>query len=530
MVRTKGRKALSSSKESQLIWPVWLAGGGIVLILFLLAGMLLVVTTNGLAAFWPNQLVEFQLKDGTKALGQLKKIEKKKRNVQLKVGNRDLYGFDFKWFEEDSIVSRSFPKGVAILERMEQGPFFGTIVSVAGKDSSQLNQARIQLELENIQERVIELNKRETKLSRISNEMERLKLKRIGLGKNKGQQALQIEAKELDRKREFDRQLVEAEAFRADVHREKIVLKDANNREASYDLAEMVRIIYPNEMNLFAKTGYFLTHIWELFTENPREANMEGGLFPAIFGTSFMVLLMSLFAVPFGVVTAVYLNYYSNEGFIVKLVRITINNLAGVPSIVFGIFGLGFFVYGLGSSLDQLFFTERLPSPTFGTGGMLWASLTMALLTVPVVIVSTEEGLSSVPRNIQEGSLALGATKWQSLIRVILPMSFPSILTGFILAIARAAGEVAPLMLVGVVKSAHDLPLSSFSPFVHLERKFMHLGFHIYDIGFQSPNVEAAMPMVFATTLLLLSLVLGLSLLAMVLRQKMRKRLSGNTF
>jgi phosphate transport system permease protein len=171
-----------------------------------------------------------------------------------------------------------------------------------------------------------------------------------------------------------------------------------------------------------------------------------------------------------------------------------------------------------------------LPTPTYGTGGILWASLTLALLTVPVVIVATEEALAAIPRGLREASLSLGATKFQTLLRVLLPMATPGIITGFVLAMARAAGEVAPLMITGVVKLAPSLPIDGQFPYIHLERKFMHLGFHIYDVGFQSPNVEAAKPMVFITTLLLLSIVVLLCLTAIILRNNMQKRYATKTF
>jgi len=237
-----------------------------------------------------------------------------------------------------------------------------------------------------------------------------------------------------------------------------------------------------------------------------------------------MVLLMSVLVTPLGIVSAVYLREYAKQGVVVRSIRIAVNNLAGVPSIVYGVFGLGFFVYGLGGNIDQLFYQEALPAPTFGTPGLLWASLTLALLTVPVVIVSTEEGLARIPRSIREGSLALGATKAETLWRTVLPMASPAIMTGLILAVARAAGEVAPLMLVGVVKLAPSLPLDGNFPFLHLERKFMHLGFHIYDVGFQSPNVEAARPLVYATALLLVLVVIALNLTAMMVRNRLRER------
>lgn len=300
---------------------------------------------------------------------------------------------------------------------------------------------------------------------------------------------------------------------------------DASGTEKAIAGSEIVRFYHPNRMSIFSKSAFYLRKVVELLTTWPREANTEGGLFPAIVGTVMMIVLMSIFSFPLGVVAGVYLREYAKEGPVVRLVRIAVNNLAGIPSIVYGIFGLGFFVYGVGGALDQLFFSSRLPAtPTFGTGGILWASLTLALLTVPVVIVSTEEAFAAIPQTIREGSLSLGATKFQTLTRVLLPMASPGIMTGFILSMARAAGEVAPLMITGVVKLAPALPIDGQFPFLHLDRKFMHLGFHIYDVGFQSPNAEAARPMVFVTTLLLVLIVLLLSATAIWLRNSMRKR------
>ena len=224
-----------------------------------------------------------------------------------------------------------------------------------------------------------------------------------------------------------------------------------------------------------------------------------------------------------GQMARVNLREYARQGPFVSAVRIAVNNLAGVPSIVFGVFGVGFFIYTVGGTIDRVFFPEALPSPTFGTGGILWASLTLALLTVLVVIVATEEGLAAIPGGMREASLALGATKFETTWRVFLPTVTPSILTGLILAMPRAAGEVAPLMITGVVKLAPALPIDGFWPFIHLERKFMHRGFHIYDVGFQSPNVDAARPMVFTTAMLLLSLVMALNLTATALRNRLRR-------
>jgi phosphate transport system permease protein len=295
-------------------------------------------------------------------------------------------------------------------------------------------------------------------------------------------------------------------------------------------MGQIVHYYFPNQLTLWQRVGLLLRNVWVFLSEEPREANTEGGVFPAIFGTFVMTLLMSIAVTPFGVIAAVYLREYARQGLLVRSVRIAVNNLAGVPSIVFGVFGLGFFVYLVGGTIDDLFFSVALPTPTFGTGGIIWASLTLALMTVPVVIVATEEAIAAVPRGMREGSLACGASKWQTMQRIVIPAAAPGILTGLILAMARGAGEVAPLMLVGVVKLAPSLPLDSIFPFVHLERKFMHLGFHIYDLGFQSPDSEAAKPMVFATTLLLIMLVVVLNIGAIFIRDRLRRKYATGAF
>ncbi|MDR4495938.1 MAG: phosphate ABC transporter permease PstA [Nitrospirales bacterium] len=312
------------------------------------------------------------------------------------------------------------------------------------------------------------------------------------------------------------------------LNRYRVTLVDVNGREKSLPVATLIQAWVPNSMGIPEKIIMYVKNFWTVLSAEPREANTEGGIFPAIFGTVMMVLIMSVAVVPFGVLAAVYLKEYARQGVLTQMIRIAVNNLAGVPSIVFGVFGLGFFVYAVGGTIDQLFFSEALPNPTYGTGGILWASLTLALMTVPVVIVATEEGLSAVPREYREGSLGLGATKLESLIRVVLPCAMPGILTGLILAVSRATGEVAPLMLTGVVKLAPSLPVDSFFPFVHLDRKFMHLGFHIYDVGFQSPNVEAAKPMVYVTTFILVLVVILLNMAAIALRTRMRRRYAGS--
>jgi phosphate transport system permease protein len=284
-------------------------------------------------------------------------------------------------------------------------------------------------------------------------------------------------------------------------------------------LTEVVDVVWANDLSAVRRVAIAVKKGFSFLFGNPRAANTEGGIFPILFGTVLLVLLMSLAVMPLGVVAAVYLNEYATPGPMLRLVRRAIHNLAGVPSIVFGMFGLAFFVYGLGGAVDRTLFASELPSPTFGTGGIFWASLTLAVLTIPVVVVATMEGLQAVPRGWRDGSLALGATRWQTLRSIILPAAVPGMLTGLILAVGRAAGEVAPLMLTGAVKLAHGLPVDDQAPFFHLQRKFMHLGFHIYDVSMQSPDVEAAKPMAFASTLVLLGLVLAINLTAILVRR-----------
>ena len=312
--------------------------------------------------------------------------------------------------------------------------------------------------------------------------------------------------------------------------RYRLQLTTSDQREKTITLGEIVRAYPANRLNVFQKIKVYLSRWWEFLTDDPREANMEGGVFPAIFGTVIMTLIMSIAVVPFGVLAALYLREYAKAGPMISAVRIAINNLAGVPSIVFGVFGLGFFCYLVGANIDQLFFEAKLPNPTFGTGGIMWASFTLALLTLPVVIVATEEALAAVPGSMREGSYACGAGKWQTLRRIVLPRAMPGIMTGMILAMARGAGEVAPLMLVGAVKMAPELPIDSVFPYLHPQRSFMHLGFHIFDLGFQSQNSEAAKPMVFTTTLLLIAIVAGLNFVAIVVRTRLRRNFVANAF
>jgi len=532
-------------KEMNSYWRVgepmvWLTGAALSLTLLSAIVLVVVIMINGLGVFWPSPVQQLELMDGSRIFGQQVKTEetadKSGLRRQYKIANRDLYGLDFRWIDEDRIVKESTPDDILILERIEHGDFYGRLKNI---DTGRIQQ--VAATTENLQEELLRvrnelegLSELEEKLSDASYRMEQMRLELLKLDyrnvaeNDPRRQKLLAEQQALNE--DFGR-LIKLQTNRVvDVRKAKAVFADGAGREKEIVLADIFQVYQPNQMTILDKSIFYFHKLVELFVGEPRESNTEGGLFPAIFGTVMLIFVMSLFSFPLGVVAAVYLREYAREGILVRIVRIAVNNLAGIPSIVYGIFGLGFFIYGIGHSIDMLFFPERSPTPTFGTGGLLWASLTLALLTVPVVIVSTEEALGAIPREMREGSYALGATKFQTLYRVLLPMASPGIMTGLILAMARAAGEVAPLMITGVVKLAPALPIDGNFPFLHLDRKFMHLGFHIYDIGFQSPNVEAAKPMVFVTTLLLVLIVLIMSSVAIRLRNKMKKRYTFGTF
>jgi phosphate transport system permease protein len=516
---------------------IWLTGGALALSLLLVAGLIGLILYNGLGFFWPRNVLRLTLTDGKVMTGQLAEREPVpgkpgQYRIKLKVANRDLYGADFQWVDESRIATRELPPEAVVIERTEWGALIGTIKEVrrGGQvvaSGPEAGWAEIEKALPNARRVRTEIRRVEKgDIGRINHAQEqlRLKLRRLELRETtSGPEviALQQELETLQEQyRAQEARLAELRTRETDT----VVVAADDGKEKALPVALIVDLYLPNAMTTGAKVAHYAAKAWEFVADDPREANTEGGVFPAIFGTVMMVMIMSVLVTPLGVLAAFYLREYAKQGPFVSAVRIAVNNLAGVPSIVFGVFGVGFFIYIVGGSIDRLFYPEALPTPTFGTGGILWASLTLALLTVPVVIVATEEGLAAIPGGLREASLALSATKLETTLRVVLPAVMPSILTGLILAMARAAGEVAPLMITGVVKLAPALPVDGFWPFVHFDRKFMHLGFHIYDVGFQSPNVDAARPMVFATTLLLLGIVILLNLFAIGMRNRLRRK------
>ncbi len=531
---------------------VWASGAGLAIALMMVVGLLVLIVVNGMGFFWVGDIVELTLKDSKRVMGQLAGREiiptsitsespEGRARIRVKIGNRDLYGLDFKWVDEAKIASKAFPPDAVLLERREWGDMYARLKAIYKGETPYSEGGELGWKtLLPLVEQANALHRQIYRIERVEIgemnaeiERARLKIHALELRTPPGQVPHgptldRLKAAIVAAEARYREKTGELEKLYARFNEFSVVMSDANGREKTLPVGQIVRALRPNELGTLSKLWLYAGNVWRVLTDEPREANTEGGIFPAIFGTVMMVIIMSIAVVPFGVLAALYLREYAKQGTFVRLVRIAVNNLAGIPSIVYGVFGLGFFVYAVGGTIDALFFPEALPTPTFGTGGILWASVTLALLTVPVVIVATEEGLAAVPRDFREGSIALGATKLETMARVILPCALPGILTGLILAIARAAGEVAPLMLTGVVKLAPSLPVDSAWPFFHFDRKFMHLGFHIYDVGFQSPNVEAAKPMVYVTTLVLILVVVSLNLTAITLRNYLRKKYAGS--
>ncbi|MCX7866481.1 MAG: phosphate ABC transporter permease PstA [Limisphaera sp.] len=542
---------------------VWFTAVGLTVGLVMILGLLGLVLVQGLKAFWPRRVVEITLKAdtspqfrGSRVLAGERVLERRKRHPavevagpsedrewQLFLGNKDVYGQAFRFVDVADVERVRMPSGLLRLERTEYGPLLAYPVALESPGAEPLPAehpaflATLQQRIEEAHQRRGEIRRLEKKeIGELNRQLEKLHWRLRALerrqagGGDVSAELAGIRQRQRELEAAYETLAARARELRAAQERDRLVCRLPTGEEHRVPVGRLLSFYAPNDLGWFGRLQVFATRLREFLTQEPREANTEGGIFPAIFGTFVMTVLMSLAVTPLGVVAALYLREYARQGWLTRAVRIAVNNLAGVPSIVFGVFGLGFFVYVLGGQVDRLFFAERLPTPTFGTGGLLWASLTLALMTVPVVIVATEEALAAVPRSTREGSLACGASQWQTIQRVVLPAAAPGILTGLILAMARGAGEVAPLMLVGVVKLAPELPINTTFPYVHLDQKFMHLGFHIYDLGFQSPDSDAAQPMVFATTLFLLALVVVLNLTAIGLRNHLRRKYASGAF
>ena len=533
---------------------VWMNAAAVAASIIMVVGILGLIGVRGLGHFWPSSVQQIEYRQADNSLVTYAGIPQEQETIAgslvtdsrfsgvdseqvigrelFKLGNRDVTGVDFKWFWSDLIESRSYPEDIYVLERFEWGGFIGYVHALNMGDQTITDVEAIHTmlpqlleESESLRAQVKSIEVHDIGSVNYSMEKIRLQRKRYEIDEIDDPSLYEkLEQEKLDLDKQYVEHFEALGLLRQQLSKNSLVMKTASGDETTIPLSMIVQMYRPNRMNALEKFSLYLHNFKEFIFGAPREANTEGGVFPAIFGTVTMVIIMSIFVTPFGVIAAVYLREYAKQGKLTGTIRIAVNNLAGVPSIVYGVFGLGFFVYFLGGNIDALFYPESSPAPVFGTPGLLWASITLALLTVPVVIVATEEGLARIPKSVREGSLALGATKFETLYKVVIPMASPAMMTGLILAVARAAGEVAPLMLVGVVKLAPTLPIDGNFPFIHLERQFMHLGFHIYDVGFQSPNIDAARPLVYATAFLLVAVIASLNLTAIYIRNRLRER------
>jgi phosphate transport system permease protein len=558
------------------IW-VWVTGVGLAIGLFMILFLLAVITWNGLNYFWPKPIAQIQLAEdgrsdfrgehefyGIVTTRRTLRVENLSpdnadlvdlaatvdrnfmREMMVFTGNRDVFATqNFTFVNMGDIKSITHPENLIVLERTEWGNALATPIALRMDDGTEIRAdnpeftAILRREIDVVRARRAEIFKLErSTMGKINTQINRegLEIRYLNSIENRtaaqDAELAQREQRVLALRTELEPLEKRSEELRRRQNEKALVFELVGGVERTQQLGSIVNFYFPNQMSLLQRTGWFLFKIWEFLSDYPREANTEGGIFPALFGTFVMTLLMSFAVTPFGVLAAVYLREYAKQGPLVSAVRISINNLAGVPSIVFGVFGLGFFIHEVGAVIDTLFYPRMVAinTPVFGTGGILWASLTLALMTVPVVVVATEEALAAVSRGVREGSLACGASKWQTIQRLVLPASSPGIITGLILAMARGAGEVAPLLLVGVMALAPSLPIDDLFPFVHLDRKFMHLGFHIYIVALQSPDTEATKPLVFASTLVLILLVIVLNLGAILIRNHLRRKLQSAAF
>lgn len=557
-VKPRARRRYSADLSALGEPALWGFGGALALGIIMIALFLMVVLYNGATTFWPKPIDRVELTNGDVIAGverrgtifrpDLPRLTEEQRaeaeandgfayRTLYQTANFDLYGDDFQWVADFETAGVTQPDDFYYFERQTWGVFVGRIASMTidGQEMA-YDPAVLQREQRSARQRFQEirnLERREIGALNFQIERERLNQRRAVLRQGEEAAAATVaesQARIAELQAEFQELSARADEIRAIDRRYTVTLEEVGGRQIAPEISQIVRYFPANTLSFADKLGIYVARWWEFVSTEPREANTQGGVLPAIFGTVAMTLLMVIFVAPFGVITALYLREYAKQGRVTSIVRISVNNLAGVPSIVYGVFGLGFFAYTMGGTIDQLFYPENLPNPTFGKGGILWASLTLALLTVPVVIVATEEALAAVPRSMREGSLACGASKWQTIRYVVLPKALPGIMTGMILAMARGAGEVAPLMLVGVVKLAPALPIDSFYPFIHLDRSFMHLGFHIFDVGFQSRNSEAGKPMVFVTTLLLLALIVTMNATAIIIRNRLKRKYATGQF
>ncbi len=528
---------------------IWLTAGSVSISLLAMLSLMLLLSWQAMRLFWPQPVYQFELGavagQPIRLLGEIYAVAGQPGmagdsgsaraaaddvGYVVRTGGPDA-DRDFYFLAAQRVNGRRRPAGVLVVQRSFYSKEYGFLQGML-EDGQPLTAGdmpralRQRLALADTQRRLAQRLRADDRagLNQRAEQLDRQRRQWIRQGQWTARNQAKFGAAQNEVARRLDQVERQLAGIDKELNRDRLVLRDGQGIDRQIPLREIERAWYPNQMTFMEKARLWAAQVGRFVGGPEDNAVVQTGVFPAMVGTLLLVMLMSVMVMPLGVTAAIYLHEYACANWLTRLIRISVGNLAGVPSIVYGVFGLGFFVYVLGGSLDKLFYADALPNPTFGTPGLLWASLTLALLTLPVVIVATEEGLARIPCALRHGSLALGATRAETLWRVVLPGAAPAMMTGLILAIARAAGETAPLMLVGVIKSAPLLPVDGTFPYLHPERKFMHLGFQIYDMAFQSPDSDAVRPILFATALLLILIVVGLNLAAIGLRHRLREK------
>lgn len=503
-------------------WLKFLAALAQSIVIVVLFGILFLVVNQGLSYFWPQEIKLVEYRDHYGKSNKVFAYSDRDKHIGGTQGRIWLH-LD-TWvnprnrtqihLQPEQLIDTSQPGDLARIDFLDGRFLFARPQSLIQNkevlDLDAFNQLKAQMQI--LQKLKETINQEELLL--VNSSIAQLRARNVP----ESAPALLLQNKQFDQIQQKIERLQET----LQKYQMHVILVDGSG--VNIELQDIYQVSFPNNINAIDKLLVFKNNLLLFLTEDTRNANQAGGVFPAIFGTVLMVFLMTVIVAPLGIMAAIYLTEYAPNNAVVALIRLSVSNLAAVPSVVYGVFGLGFFVYQLGGSIDSLFYADKLPTPTFGTPGLLWASLTMALLTLPVVIIATEEGLRRVPGGLRRASYALGATRYETIRRIVLPVASSSLMTGVILAIARAAGEVAPMLMVGAVKYAPELPLDGELPFLHLERQFMHLGVLIFDGAFHGQSTQQGAGIMFASCLFLLTVVLLLNFIAISVRSRLSSR------
>ncbi|QDU60065.1 Phosphate transport system permease protein PstA [Planctomycetes bacterium Pan216] len=542
----------------------WLTGGALAMVVLSVGGLLGLLLVHGLFAFWPKPIVRLSMTDGRAYLGEVlswnasptasarRDLIVASRSASdpetigdmiLRVSNRSpspsSSDSGIVRLPRRAIASQTIDPWAVAIDLGGNVRLFGTPTAFYEQSTLIADEPARIWPLFETRHREVRQQRRDAQREKdnVLADVDRLlasKRRELAAARARSQASPQAvddaeEAlayarsesdKELDRLRE---RLAQVEAS---TQRYRMIVKGTDGTTWNLALVDIVRGSAPNQAGFLSAVVTSCERWKEFLTTGAGDSVQQSGIYPAIVGTLAVTMIMTVLVVPVGVMAAFFLREYTRNPTLRFCLRITIRNLAGIPSIVFGVFGLLLFCDTIGPALDALWFADSLPWPTFGKGGLLWAGCTLALLTLPVVIVSTEDAVAVVPSSVRQASYACGASQWQTIQRVILPYALPGIATGTLLAIARAAAAVAPLMLVGAVTMTHGSEGNETFSQLQLDQEFMHLGLHVYNLAFETDDHWTTRPLLYATALVLLVIVISLNMVAIALRSRWRQRLA----